>query len=194
MIGSNQQKCRRKDNFFIDKISLSDWLNVLAILLSPLIALQIGKLLDGFSNRKRRKEEIFNTLMETRAQTLSYEHVRALNKIDVAFYKDKAVRKSWASYREHLNSYPREGSEAEKAVWGDKVPQKLADLLTKMAKLLKYDFDETLLIKGAYIPSAHDVIEKEQSVLRQALVETFALKHPINVKLVTDEVSTKSDD
>jgi hypothetical protein len=77
----------KKRRVFVDNVTLSDWPNVLAILLSPLFALQVGKLLDNLSNRKRRKEEIFNTLMETRAQTLSYEHVRALNKIDVAFYK-----------------------------------------------------------------------------------------------------------
>lgn len=171
----------------LEQVKISDWLNITAIILSPIFALQVGKILDNLSGKKRRKEEIFNTLMETRAQTLSYEHVRALNKIDVAFYGDKAIIKSWTSYRDHLNSYPKEGSEADKAVWGDKVPQKLADLLAKMAHLLSYDFDETLLIKGAYIPSAHDLIEKEQSVLRQALVETFALKHPLNVKLVNDE-------
>lgn len=170
-----------------EQVMMSDWLNVFAIMLSPLIALQIGKILDGYSDKKRRKEEIFNTLMETRAQTVSYEHVRALNKIDVAFYEDKEVRASWTSYRDHLNSYPKEGSEAEKAVWSDKLPQKLADLLAKMAKLLNYDFDETLLIKGAYIPVAHNTLEQEQSVLRQALVETFALKRPLNVKLVNDD-------
>jgi hypothetical protein len=175
------------------EVTSSDWLNVLAILLSPLIALQIGKLLETLSSRKRRKEEIFNTLMETRAQTLSYEHVRALNKIDVAFYRDKSVRESWASYRDHLSSYPQNGDETDKKIWTDKIPQKLADLLAKMAKLLKYDFDETLLIKGAYIPSAHDLIEKEQSVLRQALVQTFAFKHPLSVKLVTEETEIKSD-
>src|SRR3990167_8274040 len=133
----------------LSEIKSSDWLNILAIFLSPLFALQVGKWLDNFSNKTRRKEEIFNTLMETRAQTLSYEHVRALNKIDVAFYKDKTVRKSWASYRDHLNSYPKEGNETDQKIWSDKIPQKLADLLAKMAILLKYDFDETLLIKGA---------------------------------------------
>ena len=79
----------------LDQIKISDWLNVAAIILSPIFALQVGKILDSLSNKKRRKEEIFNTLMETRAQTLSYEHVRALNKIDIAFYKDKSVRESW---------------------------------------------------------------------------------------------------
>lgn len=44
-----------------------DWPNILAILFSPLIALQVQKYLDNRSNKRRRKEEIFNTLMETRA-------------------------------------------------------------------------------------------------------------------------------
>ncbi|HEX2549761.1 MAG TPA: DUF6680 family protein, partial [Gammaproteobacteria bacterium] len=68
-----------------------DWPNILAILFSPLIALQVQKYLDNRSKEKRIKEEIFSTLMETRAQSISFEHVRALNKIDVAFFHDKAI-------------------------------------------------------------------------------------------------------
>lgn len=33
-----------------------DWLNILAIILSPFIALQVQKQLDDFANKKRRKE------------------------------------------------------------------------------------------------------------------------------------------
>jgi hypothetical protein len=68
----------------------------------------------------------------------------------------------------------------------DKIPQKLADVLAEIAALLKYDFDKTLIIKGAYIPLAHNIIEQEQKDLRQALVETLTHKRPLNVKLVTD--------
>ncbi|MBX3709666.1 MAG: hypothetical protein KIT56_01835 [Gammaproteobacteria bacterium] len=137
-----------------NEAAVFDWLNVIAILLSPLIALQVQKILDNLSNNKRRKEEIFNIIMETRAQPLSFEHVRALNKIDIAFCKDKDVTRSWNTYRDHLNSYPKEAGEAEQKIWVDKIPEKLARLLSAMSKLLGYDFEETLLIKGAYIPVA----------------------------------------
>jgi hypothetical protein len=165
-------------------VAIFDWLNVLAILLSPLIALQVQKWLESFSLKTRRKEEIFNSLMETRAQPLSYEHVRALNKIDIAFYKNKKITRSWNAYRDHFNSFPKDGGEAEQKIWRDKTPEKMAKLLTEMSKLLGYDFEETLLIKGAYIPVAHGQLEDELSAIRKGLVELLAFKHPLKVELV----------
>lgn len=44
---------------------MCDVFNILAILLSPLIALQVQKILDNLSDKKRRKEDIFNIIMET---------------------------------------------------------------------------------------------------------------------------------
>lgn len=172
-------------------MTLSNWLEVLAVFLSPLIALRVGKLLDSLSDAKRRKEEIFNTLMETRAQPLTYEHVRALNKIDIAFYKNKEVRSAWNTYRDHLNS-SRGDNETDQKIWADKIPDKMAKLLMEMAKLLNYDFDEVLLKKGAYLPVAHGNLEMEQNVLRQGLVEVFALKRPLSIKLVTEETTAST--
>jgi hypothetical protein len=161
-----------------------DWPNILAILFSPLIALQVQKYLDNRSKEKRIKEEIFSTLMETRAQSISFEHVRALNKIDVAFFHDKAITRSWNAYRDHLNSFPKEGSDIEKQLWNEKIPEKLAKLLSEMSKLLGYDFDETLLIKSAYAPVAHGFLDSEQAALRKGLVEIFAFKNPLKIELV----------
>ena len=162
-----------------------NWLNVLAILFSPLIVLQVQKFLDSRSNKKRRKEDIFNILMETRAQPLSFEHVRALNEIDIAFYKDKEVTSAWDAYRDHLNSYPKETGETEQKIWSNKTPEKMAKLLSEMSKLLGYDFKETLLIKGAYIPVAHGLFDSEQTAIRKGLVELLAFKHPLQVELVS---------
>lgn len=131
--------------------------------------------------------------METRAQALSFEHVRALNKIDVAFYRNKKVREAWSTYRDHLNSYPKEGNETDQKIWANVIPDKMAALLAEMAKLLKYDFDKTLLIKGAYIPAAHNLLDTEQSIIRKGLVELFAFKHPLNVKLVNDNDTSSAN-
>jgi hypothetical protein len=67
----------------------------------------------------------------------------------------------------------------------------LTDLLAQMAKLLKYDFDKTLLVKGAYIPSAHGQIDQENSVLRQALVKTLAFKEPLHIMVVDNDKAEK---
>ncbi len=122
--------------------------------------------------------------METRAQPLSFEHVRALNRIDIAFYNDKEITRAWNAYRDRLNSYPKEAGEEEQRMWNDKTPGKMAKLLSEMSKLLGYDFEETLLIKGAYIPVAHGRFDSEQAAIRQGLVELLAFKNPLKVELV----------
>jgi hypothetical protein len=178
----------------MDKVALSDWLNILAILLSPLIALQVGKWLDNFSNKKRRKEEIFNTLMETRAQAISYEHVRALNKIDIAFSNDAQITRSWNVYRDHLNSYPQNPTDADQKIWNSTAADKLAELLYEMAKLLGYDFDIVMLKKGAYIPIAHGRLETEQALIRMGLVKLFVDHQPLRVELIDKKQPNPSHD
>ncbi|MGC1182221.1 DUF6680 family protein [Legionella sp.] len=165
---------------------MCDVFNILAILLSPLIALQVQKILDNLSDKKRRKEDIFNTLMETRAQPLSFEHVRALNKIDVAFYKDKSITQSWNNYRDHLNSFPKDAGEIEQKIWTNEIPEKLVKMLFEMSKLLNYEFDEVLLKKGAYSPVAHGYLDSEQAIIRKGLVELFAFRKPLAVSLVNN--------
>ncbi|HEX2549592.1 MAG TPA: DUF6680 family protein, partial [Gammaproteobacteria bacterium] len=83
-----------------------------------------------------------------------------------------------------LNSFPKEGSDIEKQLWNEKIPEKLAKLLSEMSKLLGYDFDETLLIKSAYAPVAHGFLDSEQAALRKGLVEIFAFKNPLKIELV----------
>lgn len=85
--------------FILDKITIADWLIVLATLLSPLIAVQATRYLDERNEVRGRKLSIFKTLMATRGYTVSWVHVEALNRIDLEFVrgrkKEKAVVEAW---------------------------------------------------------------------------------------------------
>ena len=178
----------------MDSTAVFNIINVLAILLSPLIALQVQKYLNTRSEKIRRKEELFNTLMETRAQPLIYEHVRTLNKIDVVFHKDREVINSWSAYRDHLNSAPPpNASDAEKKIWQDKTFTNLTTLLYKISMLLGYDFDETLIKKGAYMPVAHGIFDLEHAVIRKGLVAIFENNKPLKIELVDPAHSEHND-
>src|SRR5437879_11746101 len=82
-------------------------LSVLAVISSPIFALEVQKRLDDRRASFNRKMEIFRKLMTTRATQLSPAHVEALNGIEVEFYAkggaDKKVLDAWRLYINHLN-------------------------------------------------------------------------------------------
>jgi hypothetical protein len=87
-------------------MTTSDWiiaLNGIAILLAPIVALQIGGILQRRSDAQKAKLTLFGTLIALRHDTLSVESTRALNLIDAVFVDDPAVREAWTRYYTALN-------------------------------------------------------------------------------------------
>jgi len=123
-------------------------INTWALFKAPKDALRIQKEIEANNEKKQRKLNIFKTLMATRADILSLEHVKALNMIDIEFYNEKSIRNAWDIYRKHLNSYPKNQNEQDKKNWTDKTKEYLSDLLCSISKLLGYD--ENLPKNGAY--------------------------------------------
>lgn len=111
-------------------------ITIFAIVFSPIVALKVQKKLDTLTDTRDRKLNVFKTLMATRADRNSLEHIKALNMIDVEFYDDKEVTDSWNIYR----------CEIETEV-GSKL---FIDLLFAMSRSLGYNFSETLLDECAY--------------------------------------------
>jgi len=95
-------------------MTISDWFIVLAVLLAPLLAVQVQKWIEKFRERHQRKLYVFTTLMATRATRLSPEHVQALNMIDLAFYgrkilnqryqtkAEQSITEAWKKYLDQL--------------------------------------------------------------------------------------------
>src|SRR6185295_6479127 len=87
-------------------ITISDWLTILAILIGPLVAVQLTRYLDNKKEVRERKLSVFKTLMATRAYNLSWDHVVALNRIDLEFDKrkpkERAVIDAWKAYLDLL--------------------------------------------------------------------------------------------
>ena len=146
-------------------MTLRDWLNLIALLLSPLIALQVSRRLDDQKERRQRKRWVFYTLMATRNARVSHDHVRALNSIDIEFTKEKPVTLAWKAYLDHLNDKSQ-----EMGVWGARMDDLFVDLLYSMSQALKFDFDKTHLKRGIYSPQAHGEDELDAMVIRKALV------------------------
>jgi len=171
----------------------TDLLTVLAILLAPLIAVQVQKRLEILRERRLRKVGVFEALMATRTARTSVEHVRALNMIDIEFrdkkilgysstsVPDRTVRDAWKLYLDHLNTqYTEEGFK----VWCSRGDDLFVDLLHEMSTALGYDFDRVLLKKGCYSPIAHGFLELFQRKMQDRVLAVFTGRQPISVQVV----------
>ncbi len=170
-------------------ITISDWIMICAVLLAPVIAVQVQKWMENFREDKSRKLLIFKSLMSTRATSLSNEHVQSLNMIDLEFNNKKYsnVTSAWKTYLDHLNSYPRD-NESLQPVWADKRIDFLAKLLQEMGHSLGYDFDEVHIKKGIYIPEAHTKLEDDNIKIRQGLINIIEGEKSLNIN-VKDSIS-----
>jgi len=150
-------------------MSLSEILAVVAVLVSPLVAIQVSELLARIKEKKERRFRLYSTLMATRATRLAPAHVEALNLIDVEFHgtdkKSKAVLSAWRAYLDHLNT-PRD---PDAAVWDSKRDDLFVDLLYEMSRHVGYDFDKTHIRRTSYYPIGHGDIEFDQYIIRKAL-------------------------
>ena len=82
-------------------MTISDILNLVAIIVAPVAAVLIGQWLQNRATKRKDKLEIFKTLMIER-NGWSPESVRALNIIDIVFADDSTVRARWKEYYDRL--------------------------------------------------------------------------------------------
>jgi hypothetical protein len=181
----------------------SQWLMVLAILLAPLVAVQVQKYIELIVEKYRRKGNIFYTLMATRGRILDPEHVKALNRIDIDFYgwkiigfryqssSEKEVQNAWKFYLNHL-SVPIDVykiSEEERKAWNDKSQELLIELLYKIAQSLHFKFDKEYIQQSSYTPRIYGEIEQETLAIRRAILEVLSGRIPLPMNVVRFPVS-----
>jgi len=69
-------------------MTIADWLMIIAIFLGPKVVVRLTRYLDNQKEIRERKVNIFITLMAMRAYTVSWAHVKVLNRIDLEFDKN----------------------------------------------------------------------------------------------------------
>lgn len=170
-------------------LTADEWLgvvSVVAVLISPIFALEVQKRLDDRRASLDRKMSIFRRLMNTRATQMSPAHVEALNGIEVEFYAtsgpDKKVLDAWRLYINQLNSPAGQGEALNR--WVDKKGNLLIDLLYEMAQRLNYDIDKVAIQKNVYHPVGFVQIEAEQHALRKAALAVFSGEQAIQATVV----------
>lgn len=166
-----------------------------AVILGPILAVQAQKFLEQFREKKRRRLEIFRTLMSTRAEILHRNHVQALNMIDIEFYgwmipiiktryqspQEQAVTHAWKIYNSHLNKF---GEYKDESHWITKRQELLTELLYTMALALNYDFDKVQLLRDCYRPEAYNNLESLQAGILLSLAEVLKGDRSIPMRIV----------
>lgn len=122
-----------------------DWINVIAIIISPIIAVLITTWINSKNEQRKEKMEVFKQLMVARAIPKTYEYVKVMNSLDVIFADNSKVRKAWRNLYNEYKTHPADLN---------KVKNCQIKLIEEVAKDLGYKdkitWDE--IIGNEYVP------------------------------------------
>ena len=160
-----------------------DIITILAILVSPAIAVVISLYIQRRTDKWQHKRFIFSSLMATRHQFYSDEIVRALNMVDVAFHDNDKVRRLWKEYLEMLNNQGLNNPQG----WEQRNKQRL-ELIQEMAKGVGYGKEISHLdVDRFYRPVG--LVEEQQRVKDISDELLRVLKESHGIKLTQKEQS-----
>lgn len=179
-------------------MTISDFFMIIAVVLGPIIAVRVQKIIEGIRDKQKRKDDIFKTLMATRGTKLSPLHIEALNRIDLEFsqdsIKEKPIIEAWKIYLDHLNTHVDQKDpdfQSKLVRWGEKSDEYLIELLYSMAKALGYKFDKVQLKRGVYTPRGQVDLEIDQLVVRKGLIDMISGKQPLSVRIADIKPNTQ---
>ena len=104
---------------------------------SPYITWKLGRRGQKEDAKRQVRLNVFSAVMENRHSSESFEAIRALNIIDVAYHDSPNVRRIWREYYDMINS----GAFFQDEIGFQLRNQKLQDLLTEMARSLDFGVD-----------------------------------------------------
>ena len=155
---------------------------IVAVFLGPVFAVLAARHMDNRRADKARKLDIFRTLMRTRGLQLHWEHVGALNLVEVEFIDCPGVVNAW---KEYLANLGEEIPVIEQKNRHDAFIKKRNSLLTKLideiAKALKIKVPQLDILEGNYVPLGWANDEWEQQLVRRGLINVLHEKSPIHI-------------
>ena len=140
-----------------------EWINLVAIIVIPILAVIIGQYLQDRSEKRKDKMRVFTHLMSYRSfGYIDQYSVNIFNSVPIIFYDDKEVIEKYNSYLKSLNIKPDDAQTKQKEIEDNKTK-----MLEAMAKALKYKNINWELIQNPYIPKGLlDQIDAENTYKR----------------------------
>ena len=156
---------------------------IAAVVLGPVIAVWITRRIDEQRADKSRKLDIFRTLMRTRRMQMHWDHVGALNLVEVEFIDHPGVVKAW---KDHLTNLGEQPPPIEQKEGFDVFIRKRESLLTKLideiAKVINIKVTQLDILEGNYVPRGWNDAEWEQQLLRRRLIDVLYGKAAIPIQ------------
>ena len=134
-------------------------ITILAAVLSGILATIITLFWQNYSQKKANKNNIFKILMAYRFKLSEYESVKALNSIQVIFYKNKNVLLAWKNFKHETDKIPFDNNRIEDTY---------IKLLEEVGKACGYKKIEWNEIKDYYYPMGLSDEINENQRLRKA--------------------------
>ena len=159
------------------EVKIADVAIIFATLIGPVLAVQAQKAVERWRDASNRRDNIFKTLMATRATRLAPNHVQSLNMINIEFptiKRFKKVRSAWKAYFTHL-AEPMPDT-PQQPVYFAKRNELFTDLLYEMGTALHYDFDKTEISKEVYSTVFHENVEADANLIREKLAQILSGK------------------
>lgn len=157
---------------FENSIRITDIISIVAIFAGPIVAVQLTEYLREQKETRRRKINIFKTLMATRQTILDQKHVQSLNLVEIEFHglRERRVVDTLRLYIAHLNLnvLPQEGNQ-----WDQRRKELLAAMLYEMAKVLNFNFDQSQIQTGSYSPQGWLTTGVENEQTRKLWLEVL---------------------
>ena len=113
-------------------------INILAVLLSPVVALWISNIIQNRKEKRKEKMQILKVLMTQRFSVKNIEYVNALNLIDVVFVDSKDVRSAYKNlYNEYASTIDL-NNENNRQIFQEKIKKATTQLLEAIVKDIGY--------------------------------------------------------
>lgn len=152
----------------------------LAAVAGPLLAVWITRMSDERKEIAGRRMDIFRTLMRTRKMPIHYDHVGALNLIEIEFVDDAKVIAAWREYFKTLGErIPPDLNQRGHEELRKKRETLLTKLIYEIAVVLKFKVEQLEILEGNYIPQGWDDEATEQQIVRKSLIEVLGGRRPI---------------
>lgn len=152
-------------------MTTNEIITVVALLLGPVIAVQVSAYLERRRNVRDNRIAIFKTLMATRGSVLSMDHVEALNRIDLEFSNKNKYTKVVEAWKEYFDNLGQKAETDEQITnWTSRNQDLLSNLLYEMGHSLGYKFDKILIKRNIYSPIGHANIERDNEAIRKGLI------------------------
>lgn len=163
-----------------------DWLaitTIIAVLAGPIAAVWVTRYFDGRKEVHARRMDIFRTLMRTRKIPIHFDHVGALNLIEIEFADEEKIISAWKSYLQNLGEkLPPEHTHQDEIAFNKKREALLTKLIFEISQVLKFKVEQLDILEGNYIPQGWNDDDFEQRMARRALIDVLGGRRPILIQ------------